>query len=66
MNWRKLMQFQYLDPKLVAHLRKKLPAKEYQENQTMTPEEFLADAAFRAGQRDVITRLEKIIKDQDK
>jgi hypothetical protein len=59
------MKFQYLDPNLVAHLRKKLPAKEYQENQTMTPEAFLAESAYRAGQRDVIKRLEKILKDQE-
>lgn len=60
------MDLPFLDPEIAKYLRKKLPPVEYQENQKQSPEEFLAEAAFRAGQRNVLDRLDKIIKDQDK
>ena len=59
------MNLPYLDPAIVNHLRKKLPPKEYQESQQMTPEQFLAESAYRAGQRNLLDRLDKIVRDQE-
>ena len=59
MEWK---QLPLLDQDLVKYLRKKYPPLEYQED--MSDEEFLRQAIFRAGQRDVVSRLEKIIDDQ--
>tara|TARA_R110000824_G_scaffold96585_3_gene231194 strand:+ start:2455 stop:2676 length:222 start_codon:yes stop_codon:yes gene_type:complete len=55
----------YLDPQIVKFLKEKLPPIEYNENQMTPSDEFFAKAVYRAGQREVITRLEKLVKDQE-
>ena len=60
------MELPRLEPEIVNYLREKLPPLEYQENQMINAEEFLSQSAYRAGQRNIIMRLEKIVKDQNK
>ena len=52
----------YLEPKIVKFLKEKLPAAEYRRD--MTKDDFFSEAVFRAGQRDIIHRLEKIVEEQ--
>jgi hypothetical protein len=53
-----------LEPEIVKHLKQKLPPIEF--NKQQTKDAFFVDAVFRAGQRDVIAILEKILEDQEK
>ena len=52
----------YLEPEVVKFLKAKLPPLEY--TQDVDRATFTDQAIFRAGQRDVVSRLEKIIDDQ--
>lgn len=61
MEWK---QLPLLDQDLVQYLRKKYPPLEYKED--MTKEEFLRQAIFRAGQRDISNVIEHIITLQRK
>ena len=53
-----------LEPEIVKHLKQKLPPIEF--NKQQTKDVFFTEAVFRAGQRDVIAILEKILEDQEK
>ena len=57
------MRLPRLEPEIVRFLKEKLQPIEYVMHTDR--EEFLNEAIFRAGQRDVISRLEKILKEQE-
>jgi Tfp pilus assembly protein FimV len=60
-DWKSL---RHLDEDLVKFLRKKYPPIEY--NPDVSSEEFLRQSMYRAGQRDVIVEIERIIQLQKK
>ena len=58
------MNLPRLEPQVVKFLKEKLPQLEYKLH--MNRDEYLDQAIYRAGQLDVIHRMEKIVKEQEK
>ncbi len=59
-----LKSLTHVDESLLKFLRKKYPPLIYQKGQT--EQEFLSESIFRAGQIDVVDKIEKIIQLQQK
>ena len=58
------MNLPRLEPQVVKFLKAKLPLLEYKLH--MSRDDYLDQDIYRAGQLDVIHRMEKIIKEQEK